>query len=128
LTDSDIAINESNGKVNAWLGKPEDIHIPFHYIMKHSQFGESIYSSPEGTCLSFDKYGDPVLDNESVDFMVNECIYRGVEKYFADVEYPSNSETADRIFGTLFSGNFSFDEAISKMTWSSYTANKGYLP
>ncbi|MCL2226735.1 MAG: hypothetical protein FWB97_03795 [Oscillospiraceae bacterium] len=123
-TDPNMPINESNGKVKTWLEKPEDMHLPHYNIMKHSQFGESAYSSPEGTCVSFDGSGTPVLDDEEIDFSVNEKIAKGVEAFRGEMDYTANCETADRVFGAMFSGNFAFEDAVSKMKWSSYTANK----
>ena len=127
LTDPSLTINKPDSNINTWLEKPDDLYLPLHDIMKHSQFGEAVYSSPEGTCLAFDEQGIPILDDGQTGFSVIDAIYEGVEAFCGDVGCTANSETADKIFGALFSGNFSFGNVVGKMTWSSYTANKGVI-
>jgi hypothetical protein len=62
------------------------------------------------------------LEVEQIDFSANEEIYAGVEDYFNEgVE--CSSGTADLIFGSLFSGNYSLEQ-MRGINWSSYTANK----
>jgi hypothetical protein len=72
----------------------------------------------------FDQQGHPILDDEAIDFADNESILIGVEAFFNEVKKPASSETADKIFGALFSGSFSLDSTIKRMSRSSYTANK----
>jgi len=123
-TDPCSAVFRQSGKLNVWLAKVETPQLPVYCIMKHSQFGEAVYSSAEGTCLAFDEQGNPTLDDEQIDFSVNKSIFKGIEAYAADVDNTVSSETADKVFGALFSGNYSIGSAVKGLTWSSYTANK----
>ena len=121
LTIPDINIDSAN--IYSWLEKTESLHVPYYNSAKYIQFGESVFSSSEGTCIKFNEYGVPVLDIEQRFFVLNQAILRGIETFISDIDYPVSCETSDKIYGALFSGSFSVKN-LSDITWSSYTANK----